>query len=257
MAILLQDDEMGWLQLSHQATDCSLAFFPEKAKNPSITAGNNGVLKVTVNRNPTARFSILAISILTCLVTGPGAPTFAQATVRAYMDSKGGIHYFRGENKGAPVLAKMPRVKSAKSGSINRILQPIGNSSHHALNPLIHAAAAEHGVDPLLIKAVIKTESNFDPRAISPKGAKGLMQLMPTTARDLQVVDPFDPEQNIDGGTKYLRSMLDSYNWDLELSLAAYNAGPGRVKSAIPNIRETRNYVARVLDNYRLYRAIN
>ncbi len=170
------------------------------------------------------------------------------------MDSKGGIHYFRGENKREPALAKTPQALSA---SMNRIHQPIGSSSHHALTPLIHAAAAEHGIDPLLIKAVIKTESNFDPLAVSPKGAKGLMQLMPSTAKDLQVTNPFDPGQNIDGGTKYLRSMLDNYNWDLELSLAAYNAGPGRVKTAIPNIRETRKYIARVLSHYRFYRAIN
>ena len=245
---------MGWLQLSHQATDCSLAFFPEKAKNPSITAGNNGVLKVTVNRNLIARFSILAIYILAGLGVGFGAPTFAQATVRAYMDDKGGIHYFHGENKRIFAGVKTPRAQSA---SMNRIHRPIGSLSHHALNPLIHAAAAEHGIDPLLIKAVIKTESNFDPRAISPQGAKGLMQLMPATAKDLQVTNPFDPGQNIAGGTKYLRSMLDSYNWDLELSLAAYNAGPGRVKTAIPNIRETRKYIARVLSHYRFYRAIN
>ena len=76
------------------------------------------------------------------------------------------------------------------------------------------------------------------------------MQLMPATARDLQVADPFDPQDNITGGTKYLRSLLDSYGWDVELSLAAYNAGPGNVKDAIPNILETRIYIAKVLDNY-------
>ena len=82
------------------------------------------------------------------------------------------------------------------------------------------------------------------------------MQLMPATARDLQVADPFDPQANITGGTKYLRYLLDSYKGDVELSLAAYNAGPGNVKNAIPNFPETRTYVAKVLDNYQSYRAI-
>jgi soluble lytic murein transglycosylase-like protein len=107
-----------------------------------------------------------------------------------------------------------------------------------------------------LIKAIIKAESNFNPAAVSPKGAQGLMQLMPATARDLQVADPFDPQDNITGGTKYLRSLLDSYGWNLELSIAAYNAGPGKVKDAIPNIIETRIYIAKVLDNYQAYRKI-
>ena len=79
------------------------------------------------------------------------------------------------------------------------------------------------------------------------------MQLMPATARDLQVADPFDPQANITGGTNYLRSLLDSYGWDLELSLAAYNAGPGNVKQAIPKIPETRVYMVKVLDNYQSY----
>jgi soluble lytic murein transglycosylase-like protein len=79
------------------------------------------------------------------------------------------------------------------------------------------------------------------------------MQLMPATSRDLQVADPFDPQENITGGTKYLRSLLDSYRWDVELSLAAYNAGPGNVKKAVPNIPETREYVAKVLGSYQSY----
>ncbi len=123
-----------------------------------------------------------------------------------------------------------------------------------AMNGYIQEAATKHGVDPLLVKAVIKAESNFDVTAISTKGAQGLMQLMPATAKALQIADPLDPMENIAGGTKYLRSLLDSYNWDMELSLAAYNAGPGNVKGSIPNIPETKIYVSKVLGNYRLYR---
>ena len=122
-----------------------------------------------------------------------------------------------------------------------------------SLQGYIESAATEHGIDPLLIKAIIKAESNFDPTAVSPQGAQGLMQLMPATAKDLQVSNPFDPQENITGGAKYLRFLLDSYRWDVELSLAAYNAGPGNVKQAIPNIPETRAYVVKVLDNYQSY----
>ena len=142
--------------------------------------------------------------------------------------------------------------------AINRpVPRATGNFSSQTINAFIHAAATEHGIDPLLIKAIIKAESNFDPAAVSPKGAQGLMQLMPVTAKDLQVANPFDPMENILGGTRYLRYLLDSYNWDVELSLAAYNAGPSNVKNAIPKIRETRNYISKVLDNYQSYRAAN
>ncbi len=118
----------------------------------------------------------------------------------------------------------------------------------------IESVATEHGVDPLLVKAVIKTESNFDPGAVSAKGALGLMQLMPATARELRVTNPLDPLENVTGGTRYLRTLLDNYDGNVALSLAAYNAGPGRVKDVIPNIPETRTYVARVLRHYAIYR---
>ena len=101
---------------------------------------------------------------------------------------------------------------------------------------------------------MIKTESNFDPEAVSAKGALGLMQLMPATARELRVTNPLDPLENVTGGTRYLRTLLDNYDGNVALSLAAYNAGPGRVKDAIPNIPETRTYVARVLRHYASYR---
>ena len=173
-------------------------------------------------------------------------PFTAGATVAAYMDVQGNLHYVR---------TKSNRTK--KKIAINRpVPRPTRDFSSQTINTFIQAAATEHGVDPLLIKAIIKAESNFDPTAVSPKGPQGLMQLMPATAKDLQVADPFDPLENIVGGTKYLRSLLDSYEGDVELSLAAYNAGPGNVKTTIPNFPETRTYVTKVLDNYQSYRAI-
>jgi len=114
----------------------------------------------------------------------------------------------------------------------------------------IDRAARRYDVDSGLIRAVILTESCFNPRAVSRVGAKGLMQLMPATARMLGVRDVFDPEQNIDGGVRYLRMMLDEFDQDTTLALAAYNAGPQAVKKYgrnIPPYRETQNYVRKIL----------
>jgi hypothetical protein len=120
----------------------------------------------------------------------------------------------------------------------------------------IRIVSLRYGIDPYLIKAIIRTESDFDHNAISRKGAQGLMQLMPGTARDLNVINPFNPRENIDGGVRYLRTILDSFDGNLALSLAAYNAGPNLVKRVqrIPAIPETVEYVKRVLYYYKGYK---
>ena len=112
-----------------------------------------------------------------------------------------------------------------------------------------------YDIDPNLIKAIIRAESGFDRYAVSKKGAQGLMQLMPDTAREMRVSDPFNPEQNIAGGVRYLRKLLKMFDGNLVLSLAAYNAGPGQVKRAggVPRITETRRYIQRVLSYYDRY----
>ena len=121
----------------------------------------------------------------------------------------------------------------------------------------IRRVAARYNVDPLLIKAIIHTESDFDHKAISRSGAEGLMQLMPGTARDLQVSNSFNPQENIDGGTRYFRGLLDQFNNDLVLSLAAYNAGPGLVSrtGGVPQIPETLRYIKKVLKQYKVYKS--
>ncbi len=116
----------------------------------------------------------------------------------------------------------------------------------------IDAAAARHNVDPSLVRAVVKVESNFNPHAVSRKGAVGLMQLMPSTARQLNVVDPYDPQQNIDGGVRHLKQLLENFNGNVPLSLAAYNAGSGAVErsNGIPPYAETKNYVKQITELY-------
>lgn len=121
---------------------------------------------------------------------------------------------------------------------------------------LINVAARNHGVDPYLIKAVIKVESDFDPNITSSKGACGLMQLIPGTAKLVGCRNIFDPQENILGGTRYLRMMLERFKGNLDFALAGYNAGPGRVEQyhGVPPIRETRNYVTKVNHYYQTFR---
>ncbi len=143
------------------------------------------------------------------------------------------------------------------SKKVNEIQVPQLNIDKTSANKsqilsMISQIADKHGIDEDLIKAVIKQESGFNTRAKSKAGAMGLMQLMPATAASLGVKDPFNPVQNVEGGTKYLKSMLDKYNGNIILALAAYNAGPGAVDKydGVPPYKETQNYIRNILANY-------
>jgi hypothetical protein len=120
------------------------------------------------------------------------------------------------------------------------------------IDAAIEKAAARHSVDANLVRALVKVESNFNPNAVSRKGAMGLMQLMPQTARQLKVNNPFNPEENVDAGVRHLKRLLESYGGNVPLSLAAYNAGAGAVarSAGIPHYAETRNYVRRITRLY-------
>lgn len=155
------------------------------------------------------------------------------------------------EVKPDEVPRAMARVASTASGAASNVA-PLSGRPFAAL---IETVALKHGIDPALVHAVIATESNYRPRATSRVGARGLMQVMPATARDLGVRSAgalFDPKQNVEAGVKYLKVLLERFDGDLPTALAAYNAGPGAVSKhdGIPPYPETRKYVRKVLSNF-------
>ena len=182
--------------------------------------------------------------------------------IYVYVDDEGVSHYTNVPTSSRYKPMQMRQLNTPRPGSVST--EKAGRyRPDSGLNPTpydrhIQQAAQSQRLDPLLIKAIIKAESNFNRYAVSRSGAQGLMQLMPETARDMMVANPFDPADNIAGGTRYFRNLLNSYDGDLALSLAAYNAGPSRVakKGPLPRIRETREYVRRVIHNYRSYQQI-
>lgn len=200
---------------------------------------------------------LLALLILPIIALGLGILSPLWADVYRYQDEDGVVHFTN-----VPTDSKYRLfLKEAQKGQASLPSKGIGKTLSSKISNSdkvtflrnhIDEASQQYGIDPKLVQAVIRVESNFDPQALSPKGAQGLMQLMPQTARELQVFDPFSPRDNIVGGARYLRHLLDLFNQDVSLALAAYNAGPEKVNlyRGIPPYVETRTYVQKVLQVY-------
>ena len=178
----------------------------------------------------------------------------ASADIYKYEDEEGALHFTDAPTDHRFKIFIRDIKKDKEIRTRFRLAKFIGNPTE--FEPIINSCALEFGVDKSLVSAVIHAESGYDPNAISAKGASGLMQLMPDTARSLKVGNSFDPAENIRGGVRYLRFLLDTFRGDEALALAAYNAGLSRVAQygGIPPYKETRNYVAKVLEYRRSYR---
>ncbi len=204
-----------------------------------------------VVRNHTSATILLGLLVL-------GASS-ARAQIAPYVDEHGKRVFVNAEEPtrrgGLSNPGTMPdsrnRTTVGRPGA-SRVVREARQEHKVKLERTAFEAAERHRVDPALVRAVIQAESNWNPWAVSHKGAQGLMQLVPGTAERFGVADVFNPEQNIDAGVRYLRSLLQRYNGDLTKSIAAYNAGVSAVDrfGGVPRYRETRNYVQKVIDSY-------
>ena len=176
----------------------------------------------------------ITIFVIVCIA---GFSLTCEAGIYRYVDASGRVHF-----------------TNVPTSSQYRFYSTEG--SQYSIESLISHSATAFQLDKALIKAVIKVESDFNPKVVSRKGAQGLMQLMPETAREVGVSNPFDPSQSIHGGAYYLRKMLDSFDRNLDYALAAYNAGPNAVRKygGIPPYKETQNYVTKVKQYFNYYR---
>ena len=179
----------------------------------------------------------------------------ANAQIAKVTDEAGRNFWVNAEPVVQTKIAPRPRNAIYMPGEVSftgRNDRPAVSIDRDGIERIVHEAADRHNVDPALVRAVIETESNWNPSAISRKGAVGLMQLMPTTAQRFGANDFYTPQQNVEAGVTYLKTLLERYNGNLDLALAAYNAGEGAVDRAhgIPRFRETRDYVQKVQNAY-------
>jgi hypothetical protein len=228
-----------------------------RAQSDGITASTDeSGRKIYVNDGP--------------VTTGASKSASKRVGLRGATSARSGLMYWSTtEHRYKPVPTNGAVMRAARSAA-SEVNNYLGDKSRQNLSPTfshstlnvgftqadidaaIDEAAARHNVDPNLVRSVVKVESNFNPNAVSRKGAMGLMQLMPATARSLNVSNPFDPQQNVDAGVRHLKKLLESYGGDVRLSLAAYNAGAGAVarSAGVPRFAETRNYVRRITELY-------
>ena len=209
---------------------------------------------------PRARVRVAAAALVAMAWTLGGAQT-ADADIFQYVDANGVVHFTNVPSGSDPwkLYAKAKDGKAAPGGSFKP--HPFGGGGvdrYARYDEHIREAAGYYQLPEAFVRAIIKVESDFDPTATSVVGAQGLMQLMPETGARMLVSDPWDPRENIFGGCRYLRVLANMFNGDLDLTIAAYNAGEGAVMRAggIPNIAETQDYVVKVKGWYRHYRAV-
>lgn len=196
---------------------------------------------------------ILALALFVCMPVPP-----AGADIYQYVDENGVLHFtnVNGGGKNHKRVRSEPEApREAATAPKSRPASSVPSASMNipaAYLELINSACDRHGIDPSLVHAIVKVESDFNPYALSRKGAMGLMQLMPQTAVDMNIKNSFNPAENIDGGVKYLRYLIDRYEGNLSLALAAYNSGETAVKrwGTVPPFKETQNYVKRILKIY-------
>ena len=245
------------LQITVTATLTAISFLsalfsamPARAESGAQSGGRTGAITSTSDESGRKIY-----------INGDGPSTGSRAETSTRSRSPL-VYWSVTEHRFKPVPTSGAVMRAARSAAseVNTYLDGRAQS-HQTLNraftaqdidAAIDQAAARHNVDPSLVRSVVKVESNFNPNAVSRKGAMGLMQLMPSTARSLNVSNPFDPQQNVDAGVRHLRRLLDSYGGDVRLSLAAYNAGSGAVarSAGVPHFRETQNYVRRITNLY-------
>ena len=193
------------------------------------------------------------ISIFILLVALFPAMPAAASDIYKYEDDEGVLHFTDAPTDHRFKIFMRDIKKDRQLRTSFRLAGCAGNPAE--FDPIINSCALQYGVDKSLVKAVIHAESGYDPNAVSAKGASGLMQLMPQTAKSLKVANSFDPADNIRGGVRYLKFLLDTFRGDVTLALAAYNAGLSRVAqyNGVPPYEETRNYVARVMQYRKSY----
>jgi soluble lytic murein transglycosylase len=201
--------------------------------------------------------ALIACALILLLACGALFPQDLAAEIYSYMDKDGVMHFTNTPTASKYSTKKYRYIGNELSGIRRiRIPKPFTPGNCNQYDDIIRKACKQHGIKYELVKAIIHAESSFNPNAVSPAGACGLMQLMPENIEKFNVSDPFDPHENIMAGTKFFRQLLERYDSDLELTLAAYNAGPGAVDQfqGIPPYPETQEYVSRVLRYYSNYK---